>query len=280
MSLNHKIGIGTVQFGMPYGISNNVGQTSDKEVGNILRSALSAEITVIDTASAYGNAEEVLGENDLQPFKIVSKFMPSTNKDGIENQLIQSLSKLKIKKLYGYLAHRPDDLLNDPIQWIQLKRLKDENKITKIGYSLNTVEELIMLLKKNMIPDLVQVPYNYLDNRFRDHLIDLKSRGCEIHTRSAFLQGLFFMNVQQLHSFFLEVKDVIYDLQNEFKERLVGTLLKYVLEQDFIDCVIMGVENAQQLTLNINSVNEAPDISDWTNKVSDLILMPMNWPTK
>ncbi|SFG62516.1 aldo/keto reductase [Pedobacter insulae] len=280
MNFNHKIGLGTVQFGMPYGISNSGGQTSDKEVADILKYALSNNVLFIDTASAYGNAEDILGKTNLEPFKVISKFMPPTASVGIEEQLNQSLSKLQIGSLYGYLAHRPTDLLKNPHHWLELERLREENKVGKIGYSLNTVEELITLLDKDMIPDLVQVPYNYFDNRFRHQLIELKSQGCEIHTRSAFLQGLFFMNVDELPVFFAEVKEDIQNLQTEFKESLASVLLKYVLSLDFIDCVIMGVENVQQLSLNITNISEAPIIKDWNRKISDLILMPVNWPSK
>ncbi|NRF39188.1 aldo/keto reductase [Pedobacter foliorum] len=280
MSFNHKIGIGTVQFGMPYGISNSVGQTSDSEVANILKYALSNDVLVIDTASAYGNAEEILGKNNLRPFKIISKFMPSTDRAGIKSQLIQSLTKLNVDKLYGYLAHRPMDLLKNPEHWVELKELREAGKISKIGYSLNTVEELALLLDQAMVPDIVQVPYNYFDNRFREKLIELKSKGCEVHTRSTFLQGLFFMNIENLSEFFDPVKQIIYALQSEYKNNLSRVLLKYVLSLDFIDCIIMGVENKEQLSLNIENVNTAQSISDCKERISDLILMPVNWPGK
>lgn len=71
----NKIGLGSVQFGMQYGVSNLTGQTSQNEVLNVLRTAKKYDISIIDTASAYGNAEKVLGDNDLTKFKIVSKFI-------------------------------------------------------------------------------------------------------------------------------------------------------------------------------------------------------------
>ena len=53
--------LGTVQFGLPYGITNQTGQVPEKEVRSILALAASSGISLLDTAQAYGNAESVLG---------------------------------------------------------------------------------------------------------------------------------------------------------------------------------------------------------------------------
>ena len=82
----------------------------------------------------------------------------------------------------------------------------------------------------------------------------LKAEGCEIHTRSAFLQGLFFADVNKLSLFFDEVKPILSYLHKTYKDSLQGVLLNYVLQQDFIDVVIMGVEDAAQLEANIKSL--------------------------
>lgn len=280
MNLNSKIGLGSVQFGIPYGVSNNHGQTTSEEVTEILNYANKSEIKFIDTASAYGNAEEVLGFNDLNNFKIISKFMPQEENNSISFQLKTSLEKLNVDSLYGYLAHRPVSLLDNQKQWEELLVLKQENKVRKIGFSLNEPKELDLLLDNGMIPDLIQVPYNYFDNRFKDILIDLKSKGCEIHTRSAFLQGLFFSDIQKLPLFFDEVKENITELQINLSDNLSGALLKYVLSLDFVDVVIMGVENEKQLKSNLININTAHHLPPNDFNFSDSVLMPSNWPIK
>lgn len=280
MNLNSKIGLGSVQFGIPYGVSNNHGQTSSEEVMKILSYANKSGIMFIDTASAYGNAEEVLGFSDLNNFKIISKFMPPEENNSISFQLKTSLEKLNVGSLYGYLAHRPLSLLDNQKQWEELLVLKQENKVKKIGFSLNEPKELDLLLNNGMMPDLIQVPYNYFDNRFKDILIDLKSKGCEIHTRSAFLQGLFFSDIQKLPSFFDEVKKNINELQINYKDNLSEVLLKYVLSLDFVDVVIMGVDNENQLKSNLININAAYHLPPNDFNFSDSVLMPSNWPIK
>ena len=273
-----KIGIGTVQFGLPYGISNTTGQTPSEEVAKIFDLASSNGINIIDTASGYGTSETVIGMSNSNRFAIVSKFLPPEGDESIKVQLEESLSKLKTDRLYGYLAHRPLELLNNKKVWEELVALKVANKIQKIGFSFNTPNDYYQLKSAGFIPDLVQVPFNYFDTRFKEILTTLKAEGCEIHTRSAFLQGLFFTDVAKLSPFFDELKPRLNFLHQHYKNNLQGALLQYVVQQEFIDVVIIGVENAAQLENNIHSLNNAPDLEPFNSVYPDQIVMPMYWP--
>ena len=278
MKWQSKIGLGSVQFGLPYGISNQTGQTPIEEVSRIFDLAFAEGIRIVDTASGYGTSESVIGMLNDNRFSIVSKFGPSSSFEDIRQQLENSLSALKAKSLYGYLAHRPLDLLENSIVWLELQKLKRENKISKIGFSLNAPDEYYQLKAAGMQPDLVQVPFNYFDSRFREVLIELKANGCEVHTRSTFLQGLFFTDVEKLSPFFDEFKPNLQYLHKTYTNQLEGALLNYVLQQDFIDVVIMGVENAAQLTANLESIAVAPELKPLTVSFSDKLVMPMHWP--
>lgn len=281
MNLISKIGLGTVQFGLDYGISNNSGKTAINEVEKILISAAEKGVEIIDTARAYGDSEIVLGKCQISDrFKVISKFMPSELEGEIRNQFAKSCLDLKVDRLYGYLAHRPTALLENNRDWKTITELKSEGKIKKIGFSLNTPEELEDLLNKDMFPDLIQVPYNYFDRRFEDWMINLKKQGCEIHTRSSFLQGLFFVHYDKLDTYFVEVKENIQDLQLRFQSELSSVLLKYVLTKPFIDAAIMGVESEQQLIENIKGLQNASVLEDLEKEIPDSILMPSNWPKK
>lgn len=272
-----KIGLGSVQFGTSYGISNCTGQTTGNEVSEILKIAKRNGVRIIDTASAYGNAEKILGENDLRSFKIVSKFMPPGGNFTITAQLQESLENLGISALYGYLAHRPRHFLEHSDQWNELQSLKNQGIVKKTGFSLNSPEELIQILDRGIKPDLVQVPYNYFDRRFKDLMISLQREGCEIHTRSTFLQGLFFMDIEQLGSYFDEIKPILKYLQENL-DNLPGALLNFVMSQPFVDTVIIGVENSRQFTENLNSTGRVTFLPDLEEEISESILIPSNWP--
>jgi aryl-alcohol dehydrogenase-like predicted oxidoreductase len=275
----NKLGLGTVQFGIDYGISNTKGKTDSAEIEKILDYAGKNSIAYIDTASAYGNAEKVLGSFDLNSFRVISKFMPP-NQGSIKDELEKSLKNLGLGKVYAYLAHRPEELLKNPEQWFDLKELKKQSKVEKIGYSLNSLEELDSLLQKNMEPDLIQVPYNLFDRRFERHIVELKKNGCEIHVRSAFLQGLFFIEPKNLPVYFKSVKNLISDLQNEFGENLSGALLNFALEKEFIDVVVVGVENVNQLSHNLKNISFKQSVKTRIPVVAEKILVPSLWPKK
>ncbi|WP_060522700.1 aldo/keto reductase [Nonlabens sp. MIC269] len=275
MSKRSKIALGTVQFGLDYGISNKEGKPNQKSVQEIITFAKNTGIELIDTASAYGNAEAVLGNEDLSSFKIVSKFLPENGMNNIPDSLRKSLSQLKVNRLYGYLAHRANSVsLND---WEILKAYKNDGKIEKIGFSYQSVDEVERTLKSGFIPDLVQIPFNYFDNRFEAICLKLKEYNVEIHSRSTFLQGLFFMSITELTNSFQEVQDLILELQKRFRDQLAGQLLNYVVNQEFIDYVVIGVQNKSQLETNLQSLNQALKLSKLDRNISGNVLNPALW---
>lgn len=272
-----KIGLGSVQFGLNYGISNKQGKTNADEVRSILNYAKSVGIDLIDTASDYGKSEEVLGGIGVNDYKIVTKFLPASPNSSIKDQVINSFKKLGISYLYGLLAHRPQDIIQNPNIWDYLFKLKQDKLVQKIGFSFNTPEEVDLLISKGFIPELIQVPFNYLDNRFQPYMVELKKNGCEIHTRSPFLQGLFFVESEQLDGFFAEIKPVIKQLQTN-ASKLPGLLLKYCLQKPFIDKVIFGVNNKSQLVSNIESCSNSGNLIQENLQIKHELLTPSKWP--
>ncbi|MFN3554336.1 MAG: aldo/keto reductase [Bacteroidales bacterium] len=272
-----KIAIGTVQFGLDYGISNQAGITEINEAAKILAFAKEFGIDLIDTAYAYGRSEEVLGEVGIEGFRVVSKFLPDSNGLSMHEQVKTTLKRLRMEHLYGLLAHRPLGVMERPDSWKQLMELKHKGVVDKIGFSFNTPEEADQLLDKGYEPDLIQVPFNYLDKRFVNIMAQLKAKGCEIHTRSAFLQGLFFMSTEELPAFFDEVKPFLSNIQRQ-GSALPGLLLKYCTNQSSIDKVVIGINNKQQLEQNLNSLSTEEILEEHHLSIRSEILTPSEWP--
>ncbi|NBB77336.1 MAG: aldo/keto reductase [Bacteroidetes bacterium] len=272
-----KIALGTVQFGTDYGVSNREGQTDAREVEHILDTAMEFGIDLIDTASAYGNAEQVLGSYDLSSFKVVSKFMPPSGGATIADQLRTTLSNLRVDSLYGYLAHRPDDLLENEEQWQELVSLKYDGRVEKIGFSLDAPLQLKQLLSRDYMPDIVQVPYNFLDRRFYSSLNELKMLGCEIHARSVFLQGLLLMAPEEVEEYYKPVKPTLVELQKLGAQR-PSALLDFVLSTHMIDRAVIGVENSEQLRQNLNGTGTRDLLPKLESDIPEEFLMPKMWP--
>ncbi len=281
-----KISIGSAQWGSEYGISNISGIPSLETINKIITYAKSNGIKMIDTAGIYGNAESKIGENISYDFDIVSKIIVNEGDSSeIKNLVNDSLLKLKLNSIYGCLVHNPKELLKDSKIWEALKNEKREGKIKKIGYSVYEPKELQMLFKKKLIPDMIQLPYNILDRKFESYIDSLKKKKIEIHIRSVFLQGLYFMDADCLPVKLLPLKNPLTKLKklcNSWSISMLELCLYFVLKNKNIDYIIVGVESLQQLK-QINKVfknNDCPldtQLFDLNFTFNKNLLNPSNW---
>jgi len=128
----------------------------------------------------------------------------------------------------------------------------------------------------------VQLPYNVFDRRFEPLLADLRKMEVEVHSRSPFLQGLFFLNPDSLPSHFDQVKPFLHEIRNRFpvSNELSGALLSFCVENPLIDRVVIGVNTAEQLTQNLEGNKGIMFKTNWDRfEVKDeSILLPYQWP--
>jgi aryl-alcohol dehydrogenase-like predicted oxidoreductase len=281
-NLTSKLALGTVQFGLQYGISNNHGQTPLEEVERIFKSAKEYGIRILDTGQAYGSSEAVIGKLNKDRFEVVTKLNPNKlSCVGVKDLVHSSLEALSTSFLYGVLFHNAQSALENPTAVEVLKSEKEEGRLKKYGYSVYTPEELDQLIVAYGLPDLIQVPFSHLDRRFEWHLKSLNKEGVEIHTRSTFLQGLFFMEPYGLNDFFQPVKDYIHKLHSAYNRAnvLAAFLLNFVIAQPFIDKVVIGVNDAQQLKDNLFALTRVKQtLAVEAPLVNSQILMPNLWP--
>ena len=257
-----KIGLGTVQFGLDYGIANPNGRVPIDEVEQILGRAATLGITLLDTAALYGVSEETLGRilGPEHPFRIVTKTPRAAGDRITDNDAAdlittfdRSLQRLKQQSVYGLLVHDADDLLKPDGQLLidALRRVRDSGRVTKIGVSVYTGAQLDSVLEL-FTPDLVQLPLNVLDQRLiADGRLDrLHQMGVEVHARSVFLQGLLLMEPQALDAYFDPVRDRIESYRDGIKRTGATPLegaLRFALGLSQIDAVIVGVCSRQEL---------------------------------
>jgi len=286
-----KLALGTVQFGLDYGVANDAGQVPLAEVQGILSLASASGIDVLDTAIAYGTSEEVLGKVGIDRFRVVTKLpsLPSADEDDIarwvRDQVEASLARLGQKHIYGLLLHRPHDLLGTDSELLieALIDLKEIGIVQKIGISIYSPDELDSICKKVQI-DLVQAPLNVIDRRMETSgwLDRLKDDGVEVHTRSVFLQGLLLMERSKIPQKFSRWSSLWNEWQENLQESGVTSLaacLAYPLSLEQVDRVIVGVDTAEQLAEIIQAANQTEadlDTSFMASMDTDLI-NPSNW---
>ena len=256
-----KIGLGAVQFGVDYGVSNTHGKTTKHEVSQILQFAYENGISVIDTATSYGSSENILGEvvtND--DWRFVTKTphfsdnsLNSTHVNQLKESFNQSLFNLRKKNIYGLLLHSCDDLLKPGGELIfrEMERLRENGKVKKIGVSAYSSKQIAAILDKFNI-DLIQLPINIFDQHlFVDGWLEkLKNKNVEIHARSTFLQGLLLMPRTTIPTYFLPIKEKIELFSKSAQELSLSKLelaLGYVMGINEIDKIVVGVNTIEQL---------------------------------
>lgn len=286
--LKKKIALGTVQLGLPYGINNKTGKPDSREALNILRTARHHGIHLLDTADAYGDSIQVIGkcireENDLKSFSIVSKFIYDTLP--LTEKLNQSLQTLECDRLYSYMYHRFIDY-REQRHKDELIRLKRENKIQHIGVSLYSEEELAEVIHDPEIT-VLQLPLNPFDNsHHKQQLVkEAKERGKEIHIRSVFFQGLFFQKPSELTGNLKELSGPLQTFQKilaDFKVSPREACLNYALHHDTVDYAVLGVDTAEQLVQNLDSIatDFPPALASELEAIvvtNRALLNPANW---
>lgn len=249
-----KLALGTVQFGLDYGIANTAGRVSSGEISRILDTARDAGISMLDTAVAYGDSEERLGDAGIEGFSVVSKLPSLVHETLIVADAIRaSLARLRQRSLHGLLLHRSSDLSGDGGErtYAALNALKDKGLVEKIGVSIYDPEELEPIIGRYDI-DLVQAPYNVLDRRLSTGgwLARLKQTGIEVHTRSAFLQGLLLMPKSRRPERFAQWApqlDAWDAWLAETGQSPLAAAVSLAISEESIDRVIVGVDNDAQL---------------------------------
>lgn len=289
-----KIQLGTVQFGISYGIANNQGQVSYESAKNIIASAVAEGVDTLDTAAAYGNSEEVLGraltELELQSkIKVISKVPPVSDQKLTFNEserfISESVEKSLIRLQRDYLDvclfHREEDIKYITV----LEKLKAQGLIKGYGVSLNSTEYCEEVLNKEI--KFVQLAYNILDKRYDSFLSNAYANGMKIFTRSLYLQGLLLMPESSIKPFLkdvIPVRRALEELAGSMGIKMPELCVRFVSSNRAVTSILTGVDNLEQLQENIQVIRKGSlpdDIIAEINKIvpvlSEELLMPTNW---
>lgn len=284
-----KIIIGTANFTQTYGIFSNGKPISKRAVNDIFNLATSCGINIFDTAFAYGDLFKVIkNESIIKDIKIISKFSLLDNYQSILDTIQFIKDKYNFKGYYAILLHNPKDLHN--LHKIDQKKLRtffnnvlENNYAQKIGVSCYDLED-INQFDSIMIPDVIQIPLNPLNQKFIDnHFFNyIEANNVEVHARSLFLQGLLLS--KNLPKNLLDLKpllDQFIKIMDPYSSKL-KTLLSWAISQNWVHKWVLGVNSLDNLQEIINCANniEAADFDnlfiDFKNIQHNLI-DPRNW---
>jgi aryl-alcohol dehydrogenase-like predicted oxidoreductase len=290
-----RLGLGTVQFGQDYGITNPHGQISEAEVASILALAAEAGIDTIDTARLYGISENVIGRCSPADaaFRIVTKtprFGGISDPDEAASELRAafetSLQALGRDEVHGLLVHDANDILGQVGRalWSAMEDLKSSGRVRNIGVSVYEAAEIDRVLDSFPI-DIIQLPFNAADDRLvkGGQLDRLASAGVEIHARSLFLQGLLLAPAKDIPWRFAPIRSAVEQLDLLFASRGLGRLeglLAIAFGQAEIDRFIVGVTSTDELGAILAAAEKAERMEplEWDPPVIDAAyLNPARW---
>ena len=285
-----KLALGTVQFGLNYGVSNISGQTNLSEATKIIKLAKEENIDLIDTAISYGDSEKTIGKIGILDFRFVSKLPSVLNiKEDlsiiVEEIIKKSLQRLGIKSLYGLLIHNSHDLLGSSGSKLiySLNQIKARGLIEKIGVSIYDPSEIDKIINLFKI-DIIQAPLNIIDRRLEKSgwLKKLHNKNIEIHTRSTFLQGLLLMQQDKIPKEFNRWNDLFDRWFLELKKYNLDAAqvcLSHPMSLPEVDRIVIGVNNADQLKKLVKLSKLKILNHDLSFMISNdnLLINPSNW---
>lgn len=297
-----EIGLGTVQFGLDYGISNSRGRTPFEEVVAILREASHASVTLLDTASAYGISEEVLGRAMPEVgggFRIVTKTKPLSaaviavsDVDEVERAFEKSLRDLRVDCVDGLMVHHAADLLKpgSEVLWDRMRGWRDRGLVRHLGVSVYDPDDTRALA--SMAPEIIQLPMNFLDQRFlrSGELARLKSAGVEIHVRSLFLQGALLMEPSSLPAHLQPVRGILECARRSIGDLGVGMMqacFGWLERQPEVSAAILGVTTLGEWKELLSAAKDRYGLAaGWTLPSAtwacedQAVINPSCWPRK
>ncbi len=288
--------LGTVQFGLDYGIANKSGKPAKEHVFEILDTAYAKGVRYLDTAAAYGDSEKVIGEwiasRKIGDVKIISK-LPAVGdnekevKAIVNAKLEKSLEALNVKSLYGYLLHSAKDYSQHKQEIDTIFRsMLDNGAVERVGASLYSPDEITIDDKTPL--NFFQVPFNLFDTRFRLWLtLDCVS----MMVRSVFLQGLFFLSPDELTRKLPESVPMIKrlnDTAKKFDMDIAEMAIAFVISFPNIFGVVFGVESIRQFESNFDKFccacplekGQVDYIMHEFNAVPDSVYNPILWKKK
>ncbi len=288
MTRARRLAIGTVQFGLDYGVSNFLGKVPFEKVADILTSAAAEGIDTVDTAASYGDAEQRLAEvvRKKPIFQVVTKTAPVAGDiAALVARAKLSAERFGSQSAYGLLVHSAADLHGDDgdALWNALQVLRERGHFAKIGISAYASDDPVALARR-FRPDLMQIPISLLDQKLVASGVveELKSLSVEIHVRSVFAQGAIFLDPDQLPGRLARARSILVGLRDRLTQYNLSPLraaIGFALSIEAVDRVVVGITSITELSEIIAAANDVPVDVPWNEFSAEDVssLDPRRW---
>jgi aryl-alcohol dehydrogenase-like predicted oxidoreductase len=295
-----RVTLGTVQFGLPYGVANRTGQPDERAVTEIVAAALDGGVTCFDTAATYGTSEEVLGRvlhrlgvvgrvvvvTKVRPLAADEHGSPALARRAIEASVAESRRRLALDCLPVVLFHREADA----VHLDALATLRDRGWLRAVGVSCDNAPGPAARLAAHADVAALQVPANVLDPRHHQagSFSAAAARGATVFVRSVYLQGLLLMPEAEIPPALVPVipaRRALAALAAEAGMSLAELALRCMLGVPGVTSLVLGVDTLAQLRENLAVVGRGPldatlaaAVAAAVPALPETVLSPPLWP--
>jgi aryl-alcohol dehydrogenase-like predicted oxidoreductase len=274
--LKNKIVLGTAQLGDAYGITNKK-KLNTSTINSILN-VCKKNISSIDTAEDYNISINV--KKKFKNFIVNSKISVDLLKKD-KQELILYFNKInKLYEIDVLFVRNLENEFDNKIVFRNLKILKRYKFIRRVGLSIYSFENIKSAYKK-LKYDAIQLPVNIFDNRGFKYKNFFKKNKIEVYARSVFLQGVLFLEKKNIiikKKFKDKTLNNFFNLKERLKLNVYNNAISYVLNQKYIDKVVIGVHNETQLknVLNFSHIKNTKFLNKFnTNNLK--LIDPRKW---
>lgn len=270
-----RLVLGTAQLGMPYGIANLAGQPQQNEARNIVSSAWEGGVEYFDTASSYGQSENILGNifkhlNIHDTAKVITKLpgdLSGANGQILYRHILNSINVLGVNTIYTLMFHKEEHLAllgNDDICDALLLAV-DNKQVLKMGVSVYSIDAAKEALQHPLV-SVIQIPASLFDRRFEAAGIfdSAKKLQKEIHVRSVLLQGVLCMTPKDLPEYLSAMAPYLesfVSLCKDFQLPQGPAALAWAVKRYKDAFVLFGAETQKQVMANLDFFNNLTSVS-------------------
>jgi len=295
-----KIGLGTVEIGLPYGIGVKDLPT-DKEAEHILRSAVEMGITYIDTARGYGVAEERIGKSEIaaMPGVVIGtkcgqflKNEPDLHGAELEKRIREDIetsrSMLKQDQLQLIQFHNE---LADFVNYQEIveifQRIKDQGKVLHFGIASRGEAATLAAYNTNFF-ETSQLAYSILDQRMtKEVLPQAQAKNLGVIIRSVLLKGALTPKANQLPDELKPLRENSVKaalLAEELGMSLPDLAIRFVASNPAISTILIGTIKPHHLETALSATIQEPLPKEVLEKLYALAIEdprqvdPGKWP--
>ncbi len=253
------LGLGTATFLSGYGLGSSEVGGGERE--SLIRTAVAKGVVYVDTAVAYGDAENSLGELvgllSARGVRVCTKLVLSDLLGGLDS----SLKRLGCALVDTVLLHSAKQAeLVDGSVLRAFAEMRKNRQVAHTGASTYGVEDAIVAMEQPWC-DVLQVEHSILNPSVVKAVVPLLRPGKELVVRSALCKGLLTERRRCLPTSFSRIVAVVERLEGVAREwgyTLPELAIRFALDTSGVNVVLVGVSNERELEMALRARDREP----------------------